>query len=203
MEEELLTREDLLNKLRAYQENQDDDVIRVKEKVKNLLIKSPELLYALNDSKNSKELFDNEGNINYDGEWDVYFNDNIRPYVFFPETQEHVKNYICYKVDFTDTPQYNNNEKYCMVSFLIFCDSKDLIDKNTGITRHDLISSILREKIAWTNLFGTQCKISSDKESFTDSNYTMRTIVFQFTGFNSTVKTMNGNTRSIRYSGGK
>ena len=63
MEEELLTREDLLNKLRAYQENQDDDVIRVKEKVKNLLIKSPELLYALNDSKNSKELFDNDGNI--------------------------------------------------------------------------------------------------------------------------------------------
>ena len=47
--EKLLTKNDLLQKLRSYAYTPDDDVIRFKEKVKEKLLKCPELLYALNN----------------------------------------------------------------------------------------------------------------------------------------------------------
>ena len=47
--EQLLTRNDILDKLRDYAVNPDDDVIIFKERIKDALIRCPELLYALNN----------------------------------------------------------------------------------------------------------------------------------------------------------
>ena len=79
--EKLLTKNDLLQKLRSYAYTPDDDVIRFKEKVKEKLLKCPELLYALNNKELENELFCDDGTLNaeYDentgeiiplGEWD-------------------------------------------------------------------------------------------------------------------------------------
>ena len=67
MAEKLVTKNDLLNKLRAYKTTPDDDVILYKQKIKNALLSNPCLLYALNDKKLESELFDKNGNINW--EW--------------------------------------------------------------------------------------------------------------------------------------
>lgn len=209
--EKLLTKDDLLQKLRAYSTTPDDDVSRFKQRVKEELLKCPELLYALNNKKLEGELFDDDGDINaeYDeetgdiiplGEWDRYFPYNIRPFVFIPETQAFTDNFLCYTVDFTETPRYNDTECYMRIVFTIICssDPEQAIDSLTGQPRHDLIGAILREKFNWSNIFGLQCKLTSNKEDIKDTNYISRTLVLEVLKPNGVVRTpLRGGTSII------
>ena len=128
------------------------------------------------------------------GEWDRYFgnNSNIRPFLFIPDTQTEVKHYICYQVGFDETVRYQPGLKDTFITFTIFVHGNDRMDKLTGIPRHDLIASIIRERFAWSNIFGMQTYLISNKESMTDSNYVVRTLVFQLTDLNSKVQTPYG-----------
>lgn len=212
MAEKLVTKNDLLNKLRAYKTTPDDDVILYKQKIKNALLSNPCLLYALNDKKLESELFDKNGNINWEwnedtkqyeplGEWDRYFGgtSNIRPYLFIPDTQTEVKHYICYQVSFDEMPRYQDTLKYTNVTFTIFVHGNDRNDKLTGIPRHDLIASIIRERFNWSNIFGMQTHLMSSKESTTDNNYIVRTLVFQVVDTNGIYKTTDGITSVNNY----
>ena len=201
MSEILTTKEDLLDKLRAYADNPDDDNIRYKEKIHDALLSNAELLYALNNEELESELFDEDDNLLIDketgellGEVDRYFGDNsnIRPYLFIPETQTDVKHYVCYQVMFDELPRYPNIQKYTEITFNIFVNGKDRTDKLTGIPRHDLIASIIREKFNWSNIFGMQTHLISSKESITDNNYLVRTLIFQITDVNSITYTPLG-----------
>ena len=200
MSEILTTKEELLDKLRAYAETPDDDNIRYKEKIHDALLNNAELLYALNNEELESELFDGD-KLNIDeetgellGEVDRYFGDNsnIRPYLFIPDTQTDVKHYVCYQVSFDELPRYQNVQKYTEITFNIFVNGKDRTDKLTGIPRHDLIASIIREKFNWSNIFGMQTHLISSKESVTDNNYLVRTLIFQITDVNSITYTPLG-----------
>ena len=211
MSEKLVTKDDLLNKLCAYKTTPDDDVILYKQKIKNALLSNPCLLYALDDKTLESELFDKNGNINWEwnedtkqyeplGEWDRYFGSDslIRPFLFIPDTQTTVKCYICYQVEFNEMPRYNNIEKYTLIIFNIFVHGDDRVDKLTGIPRHDLIASIIREKFNWSSIFGMQAKLISSKESTTDNNYICRALTFQVLDLNGIVNTPYGQETQIR-----
>ena len=211
MSEKLVTKDNLLNKLRAYKTTPDDDVILYKQKIKNALLSNPCLLYALDDKTLESELFDKNGNINWEwnedtkqykplGEWDRYFGSDslIRPFLFIPDTQTTVKCYICYQVEFNEMPRYNNIEKYTLITFTIFVHGDDRVDKLTGIPRHDLIASIIREKFNWSSIFGMQAKLISSKESTTDNNYICRTLIFQVLDLNGIVNTPYDQETQIR-----
>ena len=204
MAEKLVTKNDLLNKLRAYKTTPDDENIQYKKKIEKALMLNPCLLYTLNEKSLESELFDDDGNINWKwnedtkeyepiGEWDRYFgsDSNIRPFLFIPDTQTEVKHYICYQTSFNESPRYNAIEKYAQITFTIFVHGNDRMDKLTGIPRHDLIASILRERINWTNIFGTHCELVSNRESTTDNNYLVRTLVFQLTALKNISQTQN------------
>lgn len=207
MSEILTTKEELLNKLRAYADTPDDDNIRYKEKIHDALLNNAELLYALNNEELEPELFDGDKlNIDEDtgellGEVDRYFGDNsnIRPYLFIPDTQTDVKHYVCYQVAFDELPRYSNIQKYTEITFNIFVNGKDRTDKLTGIPRHDLIASIIRERFNWSNIFGMQTHLISSKESVTDNNYLVRTLIFQIVDTNGIVTTQNGKTSVTNY----
>ena len=188
---------DVFLKLNSYAVLPDDDGVRYKEIIKRELLRCPELLYALNDDELASELFNEDGTLNEEGDWDLYFNDNIRPYMFFPESQTKAKNFLCYKIEFDEIPRYNKFEKIGHVTFVILCDVKNIIHFETGIARHDLIASIIRERFNWSNIFGTQCRLVSNKETITDANYVTRTLIFELTMPNSVVNTDNGTTRVI------
>ena len=131
------------------------------------------------------------------GEWDRYFSDtssdaNIRPYIFIPETQTEVKHYLCYQVGFRDTVRYQPRLKETPVTFTVFVHGGDRMDKWTGIPRHDLIASIIRERFAWSNIFGMQTHLVQNYEATTDSNYVTRTLVFELTDLNSKIQTPYG-----------
>lgn len=209
--EKLETKKDLLSKLRAYSKNPDDENIQYKKKIEKALLSNPCLLYALNEKDLESELFDKNGNINWEwnedmgeyeplGEWDRYFGSgsNIRPYLFIPDTQTEVKHYICYQVGFDEMPRYNDIEKYTNITFTIFVHGNDRDDKLTGIPRHDLIASIIRERFNWSSIFGMQTKLISSKESTTDNNYLVRTLVFQVLDLNGIINTPYGKETYIR-----
>ena len=194
----ITTKEDLLDKLRAYAETPDDDNIKYKDIIRKALLNCPELLYALNNKELESELFDEDGNLLIDkdtgellGEVDRYFGDNsnIRPSLFIPDTQTTVNSYVCYQVMFDELPRYQNIYKYNEIIFNIFVNGKDRTDELTGIPRHDLIASIIREKFNWSSIFGMQSKLISSKESTTDNNYVVRTLIFQIEDTNSIVYT--------------
>lgn len=202
MSEILTTKEELLNKLRAYADTPDDDNIRIKKQIKDTFLNCPELLYAIHNKELESELFDEDGNLNINedgkltGEVDRYFggNSNIRPFLFIPETQDEVKNYVCYQTSYSDLVRYNDKEKKLIVTFTIFVNGKDSMDKSTNIPRHDLIASIIREKIAWIGLEISTTTPFGDKESMTDNNYLVRTLQYEVTLPNSICKTEGNNT---------
>lgn len=193
MNENLTTKDKLLRKLRDYANTPDDDNIKYKNIIKHALLNCPELLYSLHDEELESELFDNE-NLYMDeetgellGDVDRYFGDNsyIRPDLFIPDTQTTVNNYICYQVMFDELPRYGKIQKYTEITFTIFVNGMDRTDELTGIPRHDLIASIIRERFNWSNIFGMQTHLISSKESVTDNNYLVRTLIFQITDVNS------------------
>ena len=202
MSEILTTKEELLNKLRAYADTPDDDNIRIKEQIKDTFLNCPELLYAIHNKELESELFDEDENLNIDedgnltGEVDRYFgeNANIRPFLFIPETQDEVKNYVCYQTGYSDLVRYNDKEKNLIVTFTIFVNGKDSIDKLTNVPRHDLIASIIREKFAWIGLEISTPTPFGDKESTTDNNYLVRILQYEVTLPNSICKTEGKNT---------
>lgn len=213
MNEDIILKEDLLNELRAYATTPDDETTQYKEKIRQTLLKCPELLYALHEEELEQELFietkDENNNtvvvLNIDaktgemlGEVDRYFgtNSNIRPMIFVPQTQDKGKHYVCYQVMFDELPKYNDVQKYTQIIFTIFVDGDDREDELTGLPRHDLIASIIRKRFNWSNIFGMQTHIISSKESTTDNNFVVRTIVFQLVDTNGIVDTKN-NTTSI------
>lgn len=197
---EITNKTELLDKLSSYSKNPDDENIRYKELIRKKLLNCPELLYALHEPRLENELFNKDGTLNVDengdlaGEISAFFeeNNNIRPYLFIPETQTQAKNILCYQVSFDDVGRYNNFQKYTQITFTIFCQEQDIVDQLTGIPRHDLIASIIREKFNWSNIFGAQAKLISSKESIADNHYLVRTLVFQITDLNGTVTTSYG-----------
>ena len=213
MSEKLVTKDNLLNKLRAYKTTPDDENIQYKKKIEKALMLNPCLLYTLNEKSLESELFDDDGNINWKwnedtkeyepiGEWDRYFgsDSNIRPFLFIPDTQTEVKHYICYQVSFDETPRYQDTLKYTTITFTIFVHGNDRVDKLTMIPRHDLIASIIRERFNWSNIFGMQTHLISSKESTTDNNYLVRTLVFQVVDTNGIYKTSNSKTSNSKTS---
>ena len=208
MNENLTTKEKLLRKLRAYANTPDDDNIKYKNIIKNALLNCPELLYSLHDEELESELFDDNGNLYMDeetgellGDVDRYFGDNsyIRPDLFIPDTQTTVNNYVCYQVMFDELPRYGKIQKYTEITFTIFVNGMDRTDELTGIPRHDLIASIIRERFNWSNIFGMQTHLISSKESVTDNNYLVRTLIFQIVDTNGIVTTQNGKTSVTNY----
>ena len=188
------TKKELINKLITYSKSPDDDNIRYKEKIKKILLSTPELLYALHDKDLEHELFKDDGTLNTEGEWDNYWGENslIRPYLFFPQTSTHKKNYICYQTMFNELMRGNNVEKYLDITFTVFVNSGDIIDKYTGIPRHDLIAAILRERFAWEGFEISKTKPTFNKESIMDNTYLVRTLQFEIVLPNEMSVTKNG-----------
>ena len=208
MNENLTTKDKLLRKLRDYANTPDDDNIKYKNIIKHALLNCPELLYSLHDEELESELFDDNGNLYMDeetgnllGEVDRYFGDNsyIRPDLFIPDTQTTVNNYVCYQVMFDELPRYGKIQKYTEITFTIFVNGMDRTDELTGVPRHDLIASIIRERFNWSNIFGMQTHLISSKESVTDNNYLVRTLIFQIVDTNGIVTTQNGKTSVTNY----
>ena len=154
----------------------EKDNIYYKEIIKNKLINNKQIIRSLDN-----KALDPDCPVDYVGE-------NILPYYLIPDIQDKTKNYICFETSFTEIPRYNNVMKYGQVIFYILCDNKTIYDRKTGIARHDLLATLITDEFNWTNMFGSQINLISDKPMALDYHYVGRTLVFEQTTPNAIVK---------------
>lgn len=169
--------------LQSFKNAIDSDDIKVKEQIKKVLLNSRFIIHVLNN----KELEES------DAEPDDYFGINILPYILVTPTQTNVQNFICYEVNYDTLSQYNKSIKLLNITFYILCEQKNIIDKDTGIAKHDLLASLIQYEFNFTNYIGGgKIELVSDTSSVVDSNYATRTLVFRQMTDNNLVKTRNG-----------
>lgn len=143
-----------------------DDIIEMKRLIKQKLISDPDILEALHN----KEL-DIESP-------DEFLDTNIYGFIRIPQTQDTVRNFICFTVDDIEDHRYNSHMKVQQIQFNCICHLNDM-KTEFGIDRHDLLGYLVRDMFNWTNDFGKQFKLVYNKESTIDSDYYCRTLKFE------------------------
>ena len=157
-----------------------DDIITMKRLIKQKLISDPDILEALHNP-----------DIDLDSP-DEFLDNNIFGFIRIPQTQDTVRNYICFLVEDIEDSQYNTHMKVQYIQFNCICHLDD-IKTEYGIDRHDLLGYIIRDTFNWTNMFGLQFKLIYNKESVVDSDYYCRTLKFEAVKPNSLNKARRDN----------
>ena len=142
-----------------------DDIISMKRLIKQKLIADTDILEALNNK-----------DIDIDSP-DEFLDTNIFGFIRIPQTQDTVRNFICFTVDDIEEDRYNEVIKVQYIQFNCICHLDD-IKTDYGIDRHDLLGALVRQNFNWTNMFGLQFKLIYNKESTVDSDYYCRTLKF-------------------------
>lgn len=170
--------EEELEDLRKYKHHPDEDDIRYKEIIKKKLLENNKIIYLLNNEELEQA----------DSENDDYFGINILPYYMINATQTNVKNYICFETGFRMVSNYNTVIKNQQIIFYVLCHYKNVIERLTGIARHDVISAEIINMFQGCNYFGNQLVLVSDVPSVTDNDYATRTLIFEQQTPNSATK---------------
>ena len=167
---------EIKDELISYKYNVGSDNIQYKEIIKNKLINNDRIIHSLNNRDLDPDCPDD------------YYGENILPYYLLVDVQTQSKNYICFETSFNEVARYNDVLKQGQIIFYIVCDNKDIVDKDTGIARHDLLAALITNEFNWSNDFGTQIKLISDRPSAIDSQYVGRTLIFEQQTPNSIVQ---------------
>lgn len=142
-----------------------DDIIEMKRLIKQTLISDTDILEALHSD------------IDLDSP-DEFLDHNIYGFIRIPQTQDTVRNFICFTVDDIEEHRYNEVMKTQYIQFNAICHLSDM-KTEYGIDRHDLLGYLIRDTFNWSNLFGLQFKLIYNKESTIDSDYYCRTLKFE------------------------
>jgi len=195
-------KKECLESLLQFKGALDSDDIKVKEIIKRILLDNKLIIYALNNEELEKE----------EAEPEDYYGVNILPYYMIDPVQHNVQNYLCYEVryDMAQSYQYSKSHnslnptvKTLSIIFTILCHHRDLIDKETGMARHDLLAALVQDQFNWSSEFGSKIMLVSDVPTVVDTNYACRTLSFEQTTDNNIVKTVpeyidkDGNVQSV------
>ena len=151
--------------IRDIQEVQDD-IITTKRLIKHTLISDADILEALNNP-----------DIDIDSP-DEFLDNNIYGFLRIPQTQDTVRNFICFTVDDVEDHRFNETMKAQYIQFNCICHLDDMKTKY-GIDRHDLLGFLVRSLFNWTNIFGLQYKLIYNQEKTIDSDYYCRILKFE------------------------
>lgn len=143
-----------------------DDIIEMKRLIKQTLIADTDVLEALHNPS-----------IDIDSP-DEFLDNNIYDFIRIPTTQDTVRNFICFTVDDIEENRFNEVIKTQYIQFHAICHLDDM-KTEFGISRHDLLGYLIRDIFNWTNIFGLQFKLITNKESAVDSDYYCRTLQFK------------------------
>lgn len=145
-----------------------DDVIEMKRLIKQKLIADPDILEALNNP-----------DIDIDS-YDEFLDNNIYDFIRIPKTQDIVRNFICFTVDDIEESRWNEVMKTQYIQVYCICHLDDM-GTDYGMNRCDLLGYLVRDTFNWTNIFGLQFKLITNKEKTMDSDYYCRVLTFEAT----------------------
>jgi hypothetical protein len=120
---------------------------------------------------------------------DEYFGVNILPYLIIEPSQSEAHNFLCFETGF-EKRRYDSSKVRKNLNIIFYCiaEQKLIIDKDTGIPRHDLLAGLIIDKFNWTNYFGKKIHLIQDQASVIDIKYACRTLVFEQVTENEVVK---------------
>ena len=127
-------------------QNIDDDIIRKKRLIEQILYSDEDIVEILDNS-----------NIDPTSPEDLVY-ENIFCFLRIPGTQDTSKNFITFTVDDTERMPSNPVMKTQTVQFVIFVH-KDNIKTRYGVARHDLLSYLIRDIFNLSNKLGPQMEI--------------------------------------------
>jgi len=160
----------------------DVDNIKLKEEIKQILLGDKYIIHVLNN----KELEES------DAEQDDYYGKNIFPFYIIGDIQHRVQNYICYETSYKDIPQWDKHEKYMQIIFYLLSEKKDVIDKETSLARHDMLSALIMRDFNGMPFKGGRFYCISDQPSVVDNDFACRTLIFEQMTDNNLVKKVDG-----------
>ena len=153
-------------------DNIEDDIIRKKRIIGEMLYSDPDIIEAL-------ENYDLDPNCP-----DEYLYQNIFPFIRIPGTQDVSKNFITFMLDDMEIAQSNRAMKSQYLKVVIFVH-KDLVRTKWGADRHDLLSYLVRDVFHLSNKLGMQLNLVYNREGVTDADYCTRTLQFEMITPNS------------------
>lgn len=153
-------------------QNIDDDIIRKKRIIGELLCNDPDIIEVLDNAELDPSCPEE------------YLYTNIFPFIRVPGTQDVSKNFITFMLDDMEISQTNRAMKAQYLKVVIFVH-KDLIKTKWGADRHDLLSYLVRDVFHLSNKLGLQLNLVYNREGVTDADYCTRTLQFEMTTPNS------------------
>ena len=145
-----------------------DDIIEKKSKVGELFYTDPDIIEVLDNSKIDPTCPDEA----------MY--ECIYPFIRIPGTQDEAKSYICYTLDDNGVNPSNKAMKLQFLKVMIFVH-QDIVKTKLGFNRHDILGCLVKDILNQSNALGMQLNCMFDRESFTDTNYAVRTLQFEMT----------------------
>ena len=153
-------------------QNIDDDIIRKKRIIGELLYSDPDIIEVL-DNKELDPTCPEE-----------YLFQNIFPFIRIPGVQDEAKSFITFMLDDDDATQSNKAMKSQFLKVVIFVH-KNLVQTKMGAERHDLLAYLVKDVFHLSNSLGLQLKCVYNREGFTDADYCTRTLHFEMITPNS------------------
>lgn len=148
--------------------NIDDDIVRKKRIIGQMLYSDPDIIEVLDNPKLDPSCPEDA----------LYM--NIFPFIRIPGTQDVAKNYITFMLDDMEKSQFNKSMKSQFLKVVIFVH-KDLVKTKWGAERHDLLGYLVKDIFHLSNSLGMQLTLLSDREGVTDTDYCTRTLQFEMT----------------------
>lgn len=198
---------DIKNIERYLDDNKNSDIIYKKSQLMKMFKEDPDLLEVLgqldprplNKYKDKNHPTDEElqkrKEINEYNERIKH--DRIVPYLKLNGVQTEVVNYVCFDVRDVETLRYQDHMKdqelwiMCMVNEDDM-DTEYVTEDGMKIPRTDLLDYIIKDLLAWSNVFGVTLVPMTDIPDIVDMRYYCRTIRFKMAAPNS-VHTSGGN----------
>lgn len=177
--------EDIINRSIDEKNNSNiDDIFRYKYKIMKMLTSNQDILRTLHNDK----LAGKDEVINGDLYRDVCIFDFLK----LPDLKDEVKNYICFEIN--DTCFGDMVEKRIVFRTV---SHKDDHKTDWGISRQDLLASILKNEFDWTNVFGMHLEKERDSGSIADDEFYYREIVYKTKTSNNSYNKINNNFKKL------
>ena len=179
------SKRDLYN-LYDTSKEESDDIIHDKRLIKKVLLSDYDIIKLLHNTDLEKQIENDEADIT------DYIYKNIFPFLYLPDAQDTVRNFVCFDVDDIGGIDYNNAEKRKQITF--WCVShKDDVKTQYDAERQDLLSYIILSLFNWSTMFGTTIKKVYNTFKIIDNGWYCREIKFQSIETNNLVNGMMGN----------
>lgn len=150
----------------------DDDTIRKKRIIAQILYSDPDIVEVLCDP-----------DIDPTCPEELMYS-SIYPFIRIPGVQDTSKNFVTFSISNIGNVMTNKSMKNQYIQFVIFVH-RDLVQTNYGMERHDCLGYIIKDIFHLSNKLGTQMELVSDAEGATDTNYITRTLKFELTTDNA------------------